>query len=151
VLALPGLLAGHPDASHVLVQFGSNDAFRLFPSGLGLQSGDTGYANSYKDYMQRMINQIESAGKIPYLAKVPPMLPPYDVSTFNPLIEQYNWVVDELVTENAIAVTPPDFHCHFQANPEQLSDSLHPNGVGYQAMADLWLNAILDLGPGCIP
>ena len=151
LLVLPSLLAGHPNATYVLVQFGSNDAFRQVPSGRFLQPGNPGYANSFKDHMQRMINLILNAGKIPYLAKVPPMLPPFDINTFNPYIRQYNDVVDELVARNSISVTPPDFYCYFDANPAELSDSLHPNGAGYQGMADLWLTALLSLGPGCIP
>ena len=108
-------------------------------SGLGLHPGDSGYAGSFKDNMQRIINDVRSAGKIPILAKVPPDL----VSpTRDAQLQSYNSVVDELVSENNISVTPPDFHSYFEAHPTEFADALHPNGIGYQSMARIWSQAL---------
>jgi len=85
-----------------------------------------------------MIDLIKNSEKIPYLAKVPFTL---DAARIANIIE-YNQVIDELVAENGISVTPPDFYSWFQAHQEELADSLHPNGVGYQSMAALWFNAL---------
>jgi len=137
---LPTVLANHPKATYYLILFGTNDAnpSTNTPSGLGLSPGQPGYNGSYKDNMQRMINAIKTAGKIPYLAKVPYTLDAARIAA----IQEYNQVIVELKAANGISVTPPDFYGWFQANPGQLADLLHPNGVGYQSMAQLWKNVL---------
>jgi lysophospholipase L1-like esterase len=139
LIVLPTVLANHPNATYYLVQFGSNDAGQNAPSGLGLNPGDSGYNGSYKDNMQRMISAVKTAGKIPYLAKLGYTL----VDARNANIVVYNQVIDELVVFNGISVTPPDFYSWFQAHQDQLADIYHPNGVGYQSMANLWLNNLV--------
>jgi lysophospholipase L1-like esterase len=130
-----------PQAKYFLVMYGTNDA-RLpgpLPSGKGLRSGDPGYSGSYKDNLQRIISAIRSAGKIPYLAKVPyTTWSSLDISS----ILEYNVVVDELVAANNIAVTPPDFYAYFQEHPDEISDGIHPNRIGYESMANLWFVAL---------
>ena len=71
VSLIPILLARNPGAQYVLIEYGTNDAASPVPSGLGLHSGDAGYAGSFKDNMQRIITAVKTAGKQPYLAKVP--------------------------------------------------------------------------------
>ena len=142
LVVLPTVLANYPNATYYLILFGTNDADPIFanvPSGKGLNPGDAGYNGSYKDNMQKMISAIKTVGKIPYLAKVPYTLDP----ARNANILEYNQVIDELVTVNTITVTPPDFYGWFQANQGQLADPLHPNGAGYQSMANLWRNALV--------
>jgi lysophospholipase L1-like esterase len=135
-------LSNHPSAKYYLVMYGTNDAwFPAIPSGLGLNPGDGGYSGSYKDNMQRIISAILAAGKTPYLAKVP-----YATDTGIVLlaIQTYNSVIEELIFDNDIWVIPPDFFGHFQ-DPlyiGQLDDGIHPNGFGYQSMADLWFTAL---------
>ena len=140
LVLLPAVLATHPKATYYLIEFGTVDAHPsgTTPSGLGLSPGNPGYNGSYKDNMQRMISAVKAAGKIPFLAKVPYSLD----SARIPAILEYNQVIDELVAANGITVTPPDFYSWFQARPEQLADLLHPNGIGYQSMANLWRNAL---------
>ena len=136
-------LSKYPSATYVLVQYGSNDADNLYggpvPSGLGLTLGQPGYTGSYKDNMQRIISAIVLGGKTPYLAKVP-----YCSTSRCDLqsIQEYNAVIDELVVANLISVVPPDFYSWFQAHTSQLADGLHPNGTGYQSMANLWFSAL---------
>jgi len=65
------------------------------------------------------------------------------------LVPDYNAVIDELFSApgNGITVTPPDFFVYFSSiDPgtghfryeDEFATPLHPNGVRYQAMADLW-------------
>jgi lysophospholipase L1-like esterase len=135
---MPDVVARHLDAKYFLVMYGTNDAGLAYPSGLGLGPLDEGYDGTYKDYMQRIIWTIASEGKIPCLAKIPYTLEPVR----NIVIREYNLVVEELVTENFIPVTPPDFYAYFENHPEELADDLHPNGTGYRSMANLWAAAL---------
>ncbi len=161
---LPSILQRHPGSQTFLVMLGMNDArpWLPVPSGEGLNPGDSGYAGSYKDNMQQIINQLNAAGEHVVLAKVnvaladcadnvptdPGYCPPYpnlNTGARNVLIQQYNVVVNELVsnTANGITVTPPDFYSYFSANHQtQYSDNIHPNGTGYQSMANLWFQAL---------
>jgi lysophospholipase L1-like esterase len=141
LVVLPTVLANHPNATYYLILFGTNDAdpSSMISSGAGLKPGDSGYNGSYKDSMHKMVSAIKSEGKIPYLAKVPYTL---DAARIGKILE-YNQVIDELVAANGISVTPPDFYVWFEAHQTQLVDPLHPNGVGYQSMANLWRNALV--------
>jgi len=142
---LPAILNAHPEATYFLVQFGTNDAWTPRPSGLDLQPGDDGYAGSFKDNIQQIITAIKNAGKIPYLAEVPIAFDPY--TALNPYLQLYNLVIHQLRTENSISVVPPPFYCFFESNPDQIADGLHPNGVGYQSMAILWRDSLMNLPP----
>jgi lysophospholipase L1-like esterase len=138
--AISTTLSNHPSADYFLIMYGTNDAWvPPIPSGKGLNPGNDGYSGSYKDHMQQIISAVLAAGKTPYLAKVPYSSQPLlsDAS-----IREYNMVIDELVVANGITVTPPDFYTWFQSNPGQLPDTVHPNGTGYQSMADLWFNLL---------
>ena len=135
---LSTMVAIHPDARYFLVLYGTNDAAFSVPSGVGLEAGNPGYAGSFKDNMQQIISTIVSSGKTPLLAKIPYSLN----TTLNVSIQDYNLVVDELVAANGIPVSPPDLYNYFTEHQQQYSDQIHPNGAGYQSIADLWFNAI---------
>jgi len=136
---LTRILGRHTGAQAVLLLAGTNDSSIPLPSGEGLVNGQSGYPGSYKEKMQKIIDLIVSSGKQVYIAKLPYTL---IGSTRNTIISGYNRVIDELVLENGIAISPPDFYDHFANNTDQMSDSLHPNGTGYQSMADLWSVAL---------
>jgi lysophospholipase L1-like esterase len=141
VALIPTLLARNPDAQYFLIEYGTNDATIPVPSGAGLLPGQAGYAGSFKDNMQQIITAVKNAGKQPYLAKVPYSNGQYLAR--NTLYQGYNQAINELVAANNITVIPPDFYTWFQNNQNQLqSDGLHPNGIGYQSMANLWFNAL---------
>jgi lysophospholipase L1-like esterase len=92
--------------------------------------------------MQQIITSILNAGKTPILAKVLYQTNP----SKDPLIQQYNQVIEELASQNNLQTIPrPDFYTFFKNNPSLLPDGLHPNGSGYQSMATLWYNAISGL------
>ncbi|MCK5123408.1 MAG: hypothetical protein KAQ87_04665 [Candidatus Pacebacteria bacterium] len=137
---LSNVIEQHSTAKFYLIQYGTNDRLHNLPSGFGTLPGQPGYAGSYKDFMQQMIDQITDAGANAYIAKVP--------SRYPELLDyaEYNLVIDELVVSNDITVIPPDFYAYFQNHPEGMSyDGFHPNGLGYQGMADLWFEAITNL------
>jgi lysophospholipase L1-like esterase len=144
------VLAAHPDSQTFLILFGTNDAFNEIPSGMGLSSGDPNYPGSYKDNMTQIISAVIAAGKEPALAKVPLCLGDFSGTPFpdpataplNLRIQEYNVVIDEMVSQFSIAIPPPDFYAHFEANPGEFADDCHMNGVGYQSMANLWLIAL---------
>jgi lysophospholipase L1-like esterase len=162
---IPTALGLYPGAKKYLLQYGTNDSdvtWAPVPSGRGLYPGNAGYPGTYKHNMQQMIDAINNAGKKVCLAKLPitlgdsPFSVPYpdpDNAARNVLIREYNQVIDELVNDpsNAITVAPPDFYNYFKSidpvtgNPrytDQYADNLHPNGLGYQSMANLWFDAL---------
>ncbi|HWP93828.1 MAG TPA: GDSL-type esterase/lipase family protein, partial [Thermodesulfobacteriota bacterium] len=154
------MLSSHPDSQYLLILFGTNDAKSSppVPSGMGLNPGDPGYNGTFKDNVQRIIDAVINEGKIPLLAKVPYALgsssngtpfPDPDTAPQNMLIQEYNVVIDELISANNIQVSPPDLfvapdlYNHFRNNylnngGSEYADNLHPNGTGYQSIANLW-------------
>jgi lysophospholipase L1-like esterase/PKD repeat protein len=137
-----------PLATRMLIQLGTNDCAQVQrPSGVGLLPGNPGYEDSYKDHLRQVIQAAVAAGKEPVLAKLPSLLDDpfhvHPVEELNALLEEYNDVIDELVLEEGLAVTPPDLYAHFTAFPEHFHDAVHPNGAGYQAIAALWLGALV--------
>ena len=161
---IPTALGLYPDARKYLLQYGTNDArpWAPVPSGKGLNPGDAGYPGTYKDNMQQIIDAVNNAGKEVCLAKAPITLgdtttsapyPDPDTGARSVLIKEYNEVIDEFVNDpsNFISISPPDFYDFFKTvdpstgNPryeDQYADNLHPNGIGYQSMADLWFDAL---------
>jgi lysophospholipase L1-like esterase len=159
---LPGVLALNPQAQYFLILFGTNDSFislgnppvpsGLDANGVALPSSDPNYPGSYLDNMNKIIDAVILDNRTPILALVPITLGPCstcakftnpDTEQRNLLIKDYNKVVLYLAGKKGIAVTPPDFYNYFRSHQDQFSDNLHPNGAGYQAMADLWLQALI--------
>lgn len=141
VSSISSTLSNNPSAKYFLIMYGTNDATNPpIPSGRGLIPGDPGYSGSFKDNMQRIVSAVLTAGKVPYLAKVPYVDPtnplfPLGVSFSDAAIQSYNTVIDELRISNGISVVAPDFYTWFQNHTGQLADGIHPNGTGYQSMA----------------
>ena len=152
---LPKVLLENSQAGYFLILYGANDRLNDLPSGLGTNPGAEGYPHNYKSYLQQIVTKITSAGKKAYLAK---NLYKPDGSDQNIGYVEYNKVIDELIMElnndadpnNNInedyegnSIIPPPFYEYFKQHPEQQGSGIHPNGVGYQAMADLWRNALM--------
>jgi lysophospholipase L1-like esterase len=138
--SISATLATYPTAEHYLIMYGSNDAFTpAVPSGMRLTPLDAGYSGSYKDSMQQIITAVLAAGKTPYLAMVPYTTFP---GVSDAAIQEYNAAIDELVAANGIPVIPPDFYTYFQAHQSELADNFHPNGVGYQSIANMWFSVL---------
>jgi lysophospholipase L1-like esterase len=157
-------LSLYPGAKSYLIEYGTNDADPMLPipSGKGLNPGDPGYPGTYKDNLQQIINAINSAGKQVCVAKPPIALGDTvngaryanpDTGARSVQIKEYNQVVDELANNpsNHLTITPPNFYNYFKevdpviGNPryeDQFTDNFHPNGIGYQSIAELWFEAL---------
>ncbi len=130
--SISSTLSKYPSAKYYLVLYGTNDADTFF--------GGPVSRETYKTNMQGIVSAIKAAGKTPYLAKVPyTSNPRYGI----PSIQSYNLVIDELAAANGISATPPDFYALFQDTSLLDADGLHPNGTGYQSMANLWSGALV--------
>ena len=141
---IPALIDKHANAHRFLIMSGHNDFLRdNAPSGLGLQPGQPGYAGSFKDKLQQIVTLLNAAGKEAVLSKAPPALPLN--SATNIAIQQYNMVVDQVAAHpsNQVSVPPPDFYTYFEGRTTtHYSDDILLNGIGYQAMAQLWREAL---------
>ena len=156
---IPSVLEAHSDSHYFLIMFGANDSHGSLPVPSGLDEngsllapGNPGYAGSFLDNMQQIVDAVSSAGKIPVLAKVPialgwcstcePFINP-DTAPRNLLIQEYNVVINALASDIGSEIIPPDFYEYFRTHEYEFSDNLHPNGQGYQSMANLWYEAII--------
>ncbi len=141
------ILTRTADAQAYLVMFGTNDTNASLnePSGLHQYPGDADYPGSYKEAMQGIIDAIVDAGKKVFLAKIPPVI---GNSTVNTTIQEFNQVIDELLTDpknagTGLVYAGPDFYTYFSNNPGQIGpDHVHPNGAGYAAMGSLWASKL---------
>jgi lysophospholipase L1-like esterase len=151
---LPNILDKYPNATKYLIMFGTNDA-------AGWSNVDK---NIYKNNMQQIINLIKNRGKIPILAKIPRVLGELTASVSyeeqgvdpengfrNTNIRKYNIIIDELISENNIEILPPQFYSYFRDTygdtyrteiQDGYADNLHPDGLGYRAMANLWADVL---------
>ncbi|MDL1975142.1 MAG: GDSL-type esterase/lipase family protein [Deltaproteobacteria bacterium] len=128
---IDSILERHPGSNKVLILLGTNDA----------NSGVDPF--EFGSNMQDLINMVPE-GKEIWVALVPPV---FEIDgTFNPdstgnqLILQYNAViVNEL---KGVQPLHPDFFEFFKTRPSLFADELHPNGLGYEAMAYLWHNEL---------
>jgi lysophospholipase L1-like esterase len=139
------VLAAHPKANCILIMFGTNDATIVPPIS----------TTAYQANLQQIIDAVFADGKTPLLAQVPYLLgksSPFpdhpDTAPENQLIIEYNAIIVQLKELNKIPKNPPDFYNHFRDNylydgASQYGDYIHPNGLGYQSMADLWSIEIL--------
>jgi lysophospholipase L1-like esterase len=156
---IQNVIDGHPGAQYFLILYGANDSHGSMPIPSGwheeenrpLNRNESGYAGSFLDNMQQIIDAIAVAGKNSILGKSLIALGPCsscepfsepDTAPRNLLIKQYNKVIDALVDANEILFNPPDFYNHYKTNQNEMADNLHPNGTGYQSMANLWFNAL---------
>jgi outer membrane protein assembly factor BamB len=148
-------LAQYPNASTILIQFGTNDAVH------GVSPA------AFKSHMQAIITAVLNSGKKPLIAKIPLMyadcmqLPdctaysrPTDAPR-NQLVLSYNQIIDQLIDDNHIEIetgvrfNPPDLLSYLRAiehdshgKPVEFGDYWHPDGDGYAAMAQLWLRSL---------
>ena len=152
--AINAVIARNPGANFYLLKFGMNDARvnNATPSGLGLGPSDAGYDGTFKDNMQQIIDAIQATGAQVVLSRVNPALgdssngaqypnPETGARTVN--IIEFNLVVGELETENNLSIIGPDFFDFFLQNfSTEYFDNIHPNGAGYESMADLWADQL---------
>ncbi len=109
---------------YVSIAYGTNDAW-------GNQTG----AENYYDNTKYMIDAIIAKGKVPVLPKIP-----YSTETgVNTYLDEYNAMVDKLWEEYGDKlVKGPDFDAYFREHTSNLSDGVHPDSEGYEAMRQIW-------------
>jgi lysophospholipase L1-like esterase/Rieske Fe-S protein len=156
------ILIRNPNASLFLVQYGTNDAQISSPLPSGLGCSGAACSGTFKGNMLQIIDAINNEGKEVALAKIPIALAGCTTCSYytdpsvgqkNIIIQGYNEVIDELVNDpaNNIVVIPPDFYAYFSEfdsvtgrfrYEDEYGDWVHPNGIGYQSMADLWFQVL---------
>jgi lysophospholipase L1-like esterase len=132
-----------------------NSAYRFFVLGYGTNDAAHGDTGAYMTNMQAMIDMVKAAGKIPIIPRIP-----YATNTLYSSVDQFNTVVDQLVASNNLIVGP-DFYTFFMANQDdftcppcggsRMTDGLHPDDTGLQAMNQLWATAAMPLYPHTTP
>jgi len=133
-----------------------NSAYRFFVLGYGTNDAAHGPTQMvpFKSNMQAMIDMVKAAGKIPIIPRIP-----YSSNATYLMVDQFNPIVDDLVTSNNL-IPGPDFYAFFLANPDDFTcppcgnrttDGLHPDDTGLQMMNQLWATATMPLYPSASP
>ncbi len=145
---IDSILERYPAAQEVLLLLGTNDAGARVPPGLGCTG--SGCDGTFKGNMQGIVDRIAAAGKRTVVALIPPAFgssslfsDPATATRNTQYVAKYNDVIrNEL---NGISIGP-DFYGYFLGDGENrfslFADRLHPNGLGYAVMAQLWRNAL---------
>lgn len=154
----------YPGMDRVIIGLGTNDAFTPVPSGLGCSASACN--NTFKSYMETLVDKIRwtnyPTNTVPSnievrVASTPPVwigTDPWNYSA-NVLIREYNQVIaSELTGVTAGA----NLYSYFMPSasttthrPYLFSDSLHPNGLGYELIATLWHNNLEPASPLALP
>ena len=148
----------YPAAQIWLVLFGTNDSDGAFPvdSGVDCQEPenfdpadpdfDSDCLNTFKSYMRTIILDLKAQNKIPVLAKVP--FKRNTTQLQDDTIKEYNQVIQDLYTFHNLAVQPPDFYSYFSDpdNQDKFYDDTHPNGDGYNSIAEEWFTKLVQSG-----
>jgi lysophospholipase L1-like esterase len=130
---LDSILERHPGANKAILLIGTND------SNSGVSQND------FADSVEAIAEKIDDIhGKQVWLAKVLPAYiqpaPPWNLDTTrNAVIAQYNTKIQDIATAdfNDGTFLGPNFYTIFN-DTSLYKDYLHPNDLGYQAMADGW-------------
>jgi acyl-CoA thioesterase-1 len=127
----------NPDYRFITLAYGTND----------VGSSTTAFQSN----MQSMIDMVKAAGRVPVIPHIP-----YSGDGNHGSVPMYNTVIDQLVQTNGL-LPGPDLYAHFMANPGEftcppcgggrMTDNLHPNDVGLEAMNTLWATAMRALYP----
>jgi lysophospholipase L1-like esterase len=146
------VLQNNPAAQGYLLLYGANDArsSKILPSGLGMNSAQPGYNDTFKGHMDQIFSAILAAGKQIFPGKA---LPKFEngspngpnVAPLNAALQEFNQVIDELLLEKGLSgsYTAPDFYSYFIAHPAEMdADGIHPNGNGYKSLARGWCESL---------
>lgn len=150
---LDASISRYPEASYFLILLGTNDSLWSTPTLPGntcteadFQADVAGCSGTYKGIMRQIILRLKASGKIPVLALVP--FNKSTTSTVLTRIQNYNAANAQLINEHNLAIDAPDFYTYFESNPGQLIDAVHPNGQGYQAVANGWYQEFTNVWSG---
>ena len=120
----------NPDIHYWLLGWGTNDAFdQVSPS-------------HFKTNLQTLVDKMKQAGHIPILAHIPYLR---DTSRDGE-VQALNAVIDQITAANGLT-TGPDLYQLFQAHQTSyfLSDGIHPDAAGAQAMNQAWFQVLKPL------
>jgi len=155
---IASLLARYPEAEAVLVKYGSNDHDRV-ASGLGTIA-NVDEPDTFKDFMQIIINQINAVGVKAILAIPLQVVNSAAINNNFSTGREYRDVIFELISDNNLLETPdslaigggvlnppiagPDFFQFFTLdNTDKLDDDqIHPNNEGYISMSNAWCGVL---------
>ena len=147
---IDSILERHPNATRALVMLGTNDSGSSLPVPSGLGCSGSACNGTYKQDMQTLVNTLRAAGKQPVVALVPPVFGNGSSAFSQPLtanrnkrIQEYNQVIG---TELSGIQIGPNFFSFFLNNTVNRAgvfpDFVHPNGLGYKLMGELWFSAL---------
>ena len=108
------LLQLYPDRDYFLLMYGHNDCERPEAERPGAHSAKPGYAGSFKDYMQRIIDAVRAAGKVALLSKLRPSSPqqPHEHGRSGDTTGDRR---ADANPANGISAVPPDFYTYFSS------------------------------------
>jgi lysophospholipase L1-like esterase len=132
LVRIDSILERHPGSNKMLILLGTNDA------GSGVSS------EVFRSNMQGLIDMVLNTvpeGVDVWVALVPPAFDENGVpnSVRNSFVVNYNDVIQDELTGIQVG---PDLYNFFLTRPSLFADELHPNALGYEAMAYLWHNEL---------
>lgn len=138
---LQSIIERHPNRSHAMVEFGTNDAL----AGVG--------QNAFRNNMQSIANRLGTPGMTTYVATLPPILGGSNPlnSGDNSRISGYNSSIENDITgvmpgADLWAFLAPDDTGDGVADRIRIdlyADDFHPNALGHSVIAALWYNVLL--------
>lgn len=118
----------------LLIMEGSND----------VDDEDTKTLEAAITNLQAILDDAKSRGMHPFVATIPPMVPPGDPTRTkgSGLVPTYNSMIQALAGSEGVPLV--DVYAAFGTNAPSLIgfDGLHPNAAGYQVIADTFFAAI---------
>lgn len=150
---IDSLLERHPDATHLLIQYGTNDANFSTPIPSGLGCSGAACNNTFYGYLQDVVDKANLAGLAPVVATPPPVLGDsgtgqiYSVPLTHPTnltIQEYVQVINTQLTGIRVGTDLYGFYGTATASTPSRSSvfmhNMHPNAFAYRINSQLWHN-----------
>ena len=126
-------LAGHPDASFILIMEGTNDVYH------GISLGST------QHNLEAMVDKSRAYGITPILATLTPDT--REGHLYKDIQGAYNPMIQSVGSSKGVGVV--DMYSAVAGNWDNLNyDGIHPNDSGYQVVANMWAGAVSSGGGG---
>ncbi len=130
VLHIEEWLSLNPDASHIGLAYGTNDAW----------GNKRVTSTNFEKNMRTLVETLLEAGRVPHLASIP-----YSDSGVHNTLPEFNAVLETLIEEYNLPCGP-DLYTFFKKNPTLLSsDSVHPSSAGLVEINRLWAESVAPL------
>jgi lysophospholipase L1-like esterase len=154
---MPAILERHPDANFAIVLLGTNDAGGTTPAASGEGCSGTACNGTFKGNLKAIINALNSAGKMPIVALVPPRFgdtgtaAPYANPASNPVnsqvISAYNRIIkgQDANPLTGYILGPDTYNYFLGAGKNRYTlfyDNLHPGALGLAVFAAQLRNSI---------